>query len=1734
MINLPPRQTLRITGVFIAMVGAATSSCIDVDRTGGGSGDIAVDAVVSDGNSCTVDEDCIGKLAPTSCTRVDCQSGSCALATDVSKVGLECTETSLCEVGTCTEAGECAGVMPRDCSDLDEDVCATGRCDETDGTCTVDVAEAGVACSAPLCYAATCDGEGQCVDQGVTEGAPCSSGNPCLEGGTCSATGVCIETGSCPCETSTDCDDGLDCTKDSCEDGECLFVPYAAACAINGECSWPGELAPNNACLSCAPALSTTSWSPVDCDDGQACTVDECTPTGGCSNTPSPDDTPCQAGLTCGANASVCIAGQCECDVQCVLSSDCATNPEAPPLLPCQKHKCDEGLCQAIGDEAAEGTPCDVGDPCYQGGLCQQGVCDAPPVDCSGGACQTGSCVALGDGYQCIWENLTVGTSCDDGSACTSEDACDVDGICQGTPKDCSAFDTICAAGACIGGVCDLSPAENGTTCDDGNECTNPDTCLDGVCVGASACTCESSADCDDGLACTNDICNGGQCEFVPVAGTCVIDNSCLTEGETKTDNPCMLCDPPRSALSWSIAICDDGQSCTDDSCDLGSGDCAFAPNDANSCNDGDDCTADDHCAGGLCVGTCECTLDTDCAANPPPQCQRWTCTSFNCVAVPDAVLNGADCDDGLFCTTGDVCSAGVCGGEPTDCGPVSGLCTLGVCDEDADACVAVDAASGTSCDDADPCTEGDLCDASGNCQGVAKDCSELDTDCMLGVCNAGNCQGSVQEGISCEDDDVCTEMEQCNSAGECVWTWNSSAEECGCQSDGDCDNLSDGCNTGVCDVTLQECKKVPLTGSLPCDDADPCTQDDACQGGACVGEPYSCDDGQPCTTDQCDGDGSCSAELLNGFCLIDGTCRSDSEPDPNNPCQACLTTQSTSAWSAADGGACDDGDDCTNADSCSAGSCSGTTYSCPDDGLTCTSEQCTDAPDGCESVITAGFCVIDGTCYQVGSPDPSNVCQACQPGTSQTSWTNIGGDCDDGQPCTHSDSCSNGVCAGSAYLCNDNKTCTSDACDGLGGCDFTINSGHCLINDACRSPGALNPSNECQKCDGALSSTAWSGVDAGDTCDDGLACTSPDTCDGLGTCVGGSTNCSPRWCEDAQCTGSGCNITLKPGHCLIDNECVLSGGVNPDNPCQECVDTVSTSSWTDVTKPCDDGDSCTFNDTCSGGSCIGNPYSCDDGHDCTVDSCDSQGGCDNAVKSDSCLIGETCLADGATHPENDCQACTTSTSQTSWTNAAEGSSCAGSGASCTQSICQSGACTPEYDPGSGACYIGGKCIPQLELNGENECEQCDIDNNPQAWSPVSDGTECGSTSTWSQCGGDFCEAGECLTTTSADFAPCDDGDASTTGDWCWKGLCDGFEQSSTDTHNHPELPDRYERAHRIHGAEAYATYTVPNAPCGGTGSEMGTMCFGDVHAGHFVAATAEEWSGPMYTQTLLPLGRHGVTEAFAAVAEQPVEYTTTWQDWTPYTGDDITDTYHGWLNAPDIGGTAEQWLFVDAGMIWSCADGGFGIACTPSSIAIGAPAGFVSHGDEPFLIDTYLGNIRTLSRSQAGWDVSWTNALAGAGPASDATSTEETAVAVGKKGMLYAGWAFPGELVKINVPELQTQAQIEFTSVTTFNDHFFAVGNQVGTDGADNKTMTIIMVFAPTDGSVTDASNWRYRVLDSVTGSCGTPCWVNDNRATGMVGLDINKMLYVFGGVREGGQTNTQERNVWMFAGND
>ena len=308
----------------------------------------------------------------------------------------------------------------------------------------------------------------------------------------------------------------------------------------------------------------------------------------------------------------------------------------------------------------------------------------------------------------------------------------------------------------------------------------------------------------------------------------------------------------------------------------------------------------------------------------------------------------------------------------------------------------------------------------------------------------------------------------------------------------------------------------------------------------------------------------------------------------------ACSAEKAGTAGPCATAGvACDDGNSCTEKDTCSKGSCLGVAKVCSD-GLACTSDSC-DKGSGCKFAPNSETCVIDGACVQSGTP-AGNPCLRCDPAASAVSWSHAATACDDSDVCTQKDACAAGKCTGTATSCNDANLCTADSCDPKLGCQHGPVAGPCT---------EANPCTEADFCDGGT----CKGGPVAKTCDDANPCT-------LNQCQS-SKGCDfpldPTACADGNpCTndkcdkGAGCsNPAKKPGDaCSNGNPCMTQEACNLDllckggkplncddgNPCTNdlckpgkgCSHALSTA-------PCDDGESCTYPDTCTGGSCIGN-----------------------------------------------------------------------------------------------------------------------------------------------------------------------------------------------------------------------------------------------------------------------------------------------------------------------------------------------------------------------------------------------------------------------------------------------------------------------------------------------------------------------------------------------------------------
>ena len=363
--------------------------------------------------------------------------------------------------------------------------------------------------------------------------------------------------------------------------------------------------------------------------------------------------------------------------------------------------------------------------------------------------------------------------------------------------------------------------------------------------------------------------------------------------------------------------------------------------------------------------------------------------------------------------------------------------------------------------------------------------------------------------------------------------------------------------------------------------------------------------------------------------------------------------------------------------------------------------------------------------------------------------------------------------------------------------------------------------------------------------CDDGNACTVDDTCAG-GTCTGGGAlDCDDgNPCTDDACDSvAGCQYANNTVSCDDGDACTLMdtcaagvcvGGMAPNcddgNPCtDDSCDSVLGCLNTDNTDPCSDGDACTTNDTCAGGSCVGGAaLDCDDANPCTDDSCDAVLGCLNVDNTEDCGDGLFCngsevcdmgmcqpgsypcgalLCDEATDTcveclgDTDCDdadPCTDNTCNAGTCMTTDNTDPCDDGLDCTENdVCQAGVCAGDPIPGC------GKCTTALDCDDANPCtdDSCPAGLCVYVFNsdPCDDGSVC---TVDDACAAGTCVGGPPLDCDDADVctddscdpiagclyadntAPCDDGDACTTVDTCAGGTCTGGPAPDCDDGN--------------------------------------------------------------------------------------------------------------------------------------------------------------------------------------------------------------------------------------------------------------------------------------------------------------------------------------------------------------
>jgi len=1057
------------------------------------------------------------------------------------------------------------------------------------------------------------------------------------------------------------------------------------------QCQKTADCAPfedGNACngtlfcnLSTAPHRCTLKPSTlVTCSAAKdhACASNTCDPaTGKCAMKPTPKDTPCMDGDPCTATSACDGQGSCVPDTKaslcaCKKSADCdavaaanlclgswycdlsvfpwtcrlnpntAVKCSAKNDTACAGNVCDPKTGACAMKDAVDGTPCDDGDKVTLGDICKSGTCQSGVK----AACNTNS-------------------DCDiqeDGDVCNGTLYCDkTDGACKVNPVTvivCSvAKDTACIKNSCDpdSGACHLKPLKNGTGCNDGDKCTKNEVCLQGKCAaGIDLCPCTDNKSCaahEDGNACNGTLfCNKKtkKCELNPASvvvcpsgqDTACTKNACVTKtGQcvmTVAEHGTLLAcpqaiGPPKPDCRWEVKL--PGEASV-----------------AHACDDGDKCTFTSTCTKGVCSGQntlCTCADNADCAKQE----------------------DGNACNGTLFCNPKtklcEVNKATVVHCPKSQ----AGGCLHQVCQPASGKCAQQPVATGTPCDDGEPCTKAEYC-ALGQCKGGLKAC-----ECL----GNADCVGK-------DDGDACNGVYFCDKSGDkpaCKFAPDSAVV---------CPPGPGPCLVNKCLKTTGKCALKKELDGTKCDDGDPCSTGDQCAKGVCKasGDACSCSKDSDCADDgnKCNGTMFCDKATNKPRCKLDHstkvTCPSGADTTCLvNACAplsgACSMTSVESAVQHCDvaGGSacrwaqqpksatprkvsCDDGDACTSGDRCGGGACKSGTFTC-----SCAKDaDCATKTDGDKC---KGGWHCDKSAVATGGkpqckPNPANfkVCpsfadtpcvkNACAPATGKCLKAPVanGTTCDDGEPCRINTVCLQGECKAGVQVCEclshaecEAKKGDGNLCNGTFYCDKSaVKSGGkpaCKLHPATVVTCAQDTGTPCAKkvCNPATGICQATPANNGATCDDGDACTAGDRC-AVGLCAGATKTA----CDDGDnCTKDVCDKATGCAHTKVNCD---DGNSCTQEQCSQLTGTCFKDVGGTQGKLCNaDGTPCTQGDACDKGTCkAGVPVACKAPADsCATSKCigvsatsfkcvtlakpDGQS-CDDAT---SCVQGSVCKA---------------------------------------------------------------------------------------------------------------------------------------------------------------------------------------------------------------------------------------------------------------------------------------------------------------------------------------------------------------------------------------------------------------------------------------------------------------------------------------------------------------------------
>lgn len=245
---------------------------------------------------------------------------------------------------------------------------------------------------------------------------------------------------------------------------------------------------------------------PALCDDGNPCTLDVCEPTGGCSNSPLPDDTGCpDDGDPC--SQDVCMMGRCVHPV----ATECCLSPETcDDGDPCTTDDCGpDHLCrnERIPDCCTRDADCLWAGHLWECDTSANTCYDPPGGEFCAGCGTRREC---GDGGEssddwCVryeWNDAGCSKDCRDDVDCPGASACR--SLSREAP--CAPEDSACICVSILGSCTAYNAF--GSPCLVDASCRTCEACDDLVCrEGACTWPCSEPDDCPFGAVCNGEVC---------------------------------------------------------------------------------------------------------------------------------------------------------------------------------------------------------------------------------------------------------------------------------------------------------------------------------------------------------------------------------------------------------------------------------------------------------------------------------------------------------------------------------------------------------------------------------------------------------------------------------------------------------------------------------------------------------------------------------------------------------------------------------------------------------------------------------------------------------------------------------------------------------------------------------------------------------------------------------------------------------------------------------------------------------------------------------------------------------------------------------------------------------------------------------------------------------------------------------------------------------------------------